>query len=157
MKNSIIFVVFSCLGAGCVQPETPVVAGSTKDVIITESPCFVAHKKALSDIHAIAVSHRMGCSVDADCMLVEASVSCQSTCRRSVLVTERAAFEARLKQYEQEHCPALPTNCMISGLCGEMSGAKCVSGVCRIALVGTTLLPSPLPNSIPANGDPDGG
>ena len=126
--------------AGCGRPlPPPEFESSTQEVVVAQpqddGSCMAAHQQVLTDVAALMRTYATGCTADADCVLVEADVSCQSLgCRPVVLVAQRSAFVAALASYDAATCPSLPTGCGFFGLCGLTGPAECSAGVCRQAM-----------------------
>lgn len=95
----------------------------------SDDACVVAHERILSDLAQIARDHASGCSNDADCVLVDPSISCQSACSAPILAAAIHDTSDAISAYAANTCPTTPTTCGVSGSCVPIQ-AICSSGAC---------------------------
>ena len=93
--------------------------------------CTQARVYAVIGISRIVTLHAQGCSVDADCVVIDSAVRCLESCPSAIVASDRDAFLADLDQYGARVCATVPAACGLAPTCAP-ADARCVSGTCRM-------------------------
>jgi hypothetical protein len=91
--------------------------------------CRADHEETARRLDALVEAHRRPCAAAADCVIIEASVSCQTGGLWAVARSARAAWEADQQAFQASVCPYLSTACSVVHD-GPTMRAECLAGAC---------------------------
>lgn len=166
--SKLLITLFLALACGCAQPpettqpapsgtETATPTTTEQQPLVTAEDdaaieaCFRDKQATLRNVSQLLARHQPGCRVDADCVLVDTSISCQSNCKMAVYAPSARGFTQALESMGKAACEKASKHCTIEGVCPQMTGAACVSGMCQPVIAGLGA-PSPVPNYPPQPG-----
>ncbi|WP_224362375.1 hypothetical protein [Hyalangium versicolor] len=129
---------------GCVEgtesPQSSPTAEATQTAsaegISTEAlqACFRAKQDLVQGVMNLVWKNQQGCATDADCKLVNPSISCQEICPVAVSVRAEKALSQALTVNAASACAKTPTVCAMQNTCIPWTGARCVANTCQAVI-----------------------
>jgi hypothetical protein len=113
--------------------------------------CIQEKHQLLENVSKLLARHQPGCRSDADCVLVDTGIPCQSNCQMAVFAPSAQGFTRSLQEFGEAACANASKRCGIEGQCPPITGARCVNSMCRPVIEGLGA-PQPPPNHPPAPG-----
>lgn len=93
--------------------------------------CKADHEEIERRLDALADAHRTPCTTAADCVAVEAKVSCQGGHAHALSSSALAAWELDRQAFEASACPYVANTCSVIGD-GAQGVLACESGACTL-------------------------
>jgi hypothetical protein len=101
--------------------------------LILTGRCFADRGRMIWYLNYIVPEpYRTGCRMDSDCLVVEASISCQYSCPVAVVQARAGDYVNARDAFDSQTCPRVASTCGCQGDCPAPDGGICRCGACFV-------------------------